>query len=44
MQVDRDGLQLQHYFIMLSFWVLAPCRLVGRYQHFGETYYLRLQP
>jgi hypothetical protein len=22
---------------MLFFWVLAPCRLVGSYQRFGET-------
>jgi hypothetical protein len=29
--------------IILLFWVLAPCRLVGRYQRFGETYCLHLQ-
>jgi hypothetical protein len=23
-----------------DFWVVTPCRLVGRYQRFGETYYL----
>jgi hypothetical protein len=26
--------------MMMFFWVLAPCRLVGRCQHFGETYCL----
>jgi hypothetical protein len=25
--------------VLMFFWILAPCRLVGRYQHFGETYY-----
>jgi hypothetical protein len=29
--------------MMMFFWVLAPFRLVGRGQHFGETYYLHLQ-
>jgi hypothetical protein len=29
--------------IMMMFWVLAPCRLVGRCQRFGETYCLHLQ-
>jgi hypothetical protein len=24
--------------MMMFFWVMAPCRLVGRCQHFGETY------
>jgi hypothetical protein len=28
---------------MMMFWVLTQCRLVGRYQHFGETYYLQVQ-
>jgi hypothetical protein len=27
--------------MMMFFWVLSPCRLVGRCQHFGETYRLR---
>jgi hypothetical protein len=27
----------------MFFWVVTPCRLVGRYQHFGETYRLHLQ-
>jgi hypothetical protein len=27
----------------MVFWVLAPCRLVGRYQRFEQTYYLHLQ-
>jgi hypothetical protein len=29
--------------IILFLRVLAPCRLVGRWQHFGETYCLHLQ-
>jgi hypothetical protein len=29
---------------MFFFWVLAPCRLVGKCQRFGETYCLHLQP
>jgi hypothetical protein len=29
--------------MMMIFWVLAPCRLVGRYQRFGDTYCLHLQ-
>jgi hypothetical protein len=29
--------------MMFFFWVLAPCRLVGRCQRFGETYCLHLQ-
>jgi hypothetical protein len=28
---------------MMLFWVLTPCRLVGRYQRFGETHCLHLQ-
>jgi hypothetical protein len=28
---------------MSFFWVVTPCELVGRYQHFGETYCLYLQ-
>jgi hypothetical protein len=28
---------------MMMFWVLAPCRLVGRYQRFGETHCPHLQ-
>jgi hypothetical protein len=28
---------------MLFFWVVTPCGLVGRYQHFGETYCLHFQ-
>jgi hypothetical protein len=28
---------------MLLFWVVSPCRLVSRYQHFEETYCLYLQ-
>jgi hypothetical protein len=28
---------------LLSFWVMMPCRLVGKYQCFGETYCLHLQ-
>jgi hypothetical protein len=31
------------YLMMLLFWVLAPFRLVVRYQRFGETYCLHLQ-
>jgi hypothetical protein len=27
----------------MFFWVLAPCRLVGRWQRFEETYCLHLQ-
>jgi hypothetical protein len=27
---------------LTMFWVVAPCRLVGRYQCFGETYCLHL--
>jgi hypothetical protein len=29
--------------MMMLFWVLAPCGLVGRRQLFGETYCLHLQ-
>jgi hypothetical protein len=29
--------------MMLFLWVLAPLRLVGRCQHFGETYCLQLR-
>jgi hypothetical protein len=29
--------------IMLFFWVLAPCRLVGRCHRFGETYCIHFQ-
>jgi hypothetical protein len=29
---------------MIFFWVMAPCRLVGRCQRFGGTYCLNLQP
>jgi hypothetical protein len=29
---------------MTMFWVVAPCRLVGRYQRLGETHCLHLQP
>jgi hypothetical protein len=29
---------------MLVFWVVTPCGLVGRYQRFGRTYCLNLQP
>jgi hypothetical protein len=29
--------------IMLVFWVVTPCRLEGRYQHFGGMYCLHLQ-
>jgi hypothetical protein len=29
--------------VMLLFWVLVSCRLIGRYQRFGETYYLHFQ-
>jgi hypothetical protein len=28
---------------VLFFWVVTPCRLIGRYQRFGETYCLHLQ-
>jgi hypothetical protein len=24
---------------MMFFWVVAPCGLAGRYQHFGDTYW-----
>jgi hypothetical protein len=27
---------------ILVFWVVSPCGLVGRFQHFGETYCLHL--
>jgi hypothetical protein len=30
--------------IMMFFWVLSPCRFVGRRQRFGETYCLDLEP
>jgi hypothetical protein len=29
--------------LMLFFWIVTPCTLVGRYQRFGETYCLHLQ-
>jgi hypothetical protein len=29
--------------MIMFFWVVMPCRLVGRYQRLGETYCLRLQ-
>jgi hypothetical protein len=29
--------------MMLFFWVLVPYRLIGRYQRFGETYFLHFQ-
>jgi hypothetical protein len=29
--------------LMLVFWVLTPCGLVGRYQYFDRTYFLHLQ-
>jgi hypothetical protein len=28
----------------MLFWVVTPCRLVSRYQRFGETYCLHLKP
>jgi hypothetical protein len=28
---------------MMMFWVLTRCRLMDKYQHFGETHCLRLQ-
>jgi hypothetical protein len=31
-------------FPMLVFWIVTPCGLIGRYQRFGETYCLHLQP
>jgi hypothetical protein len=30
-------------YMIMFFWVLAPCRLVGRCQRFGETCCLHLQ-
>jgi hypothetical protein len=30
--------------LMKVFWVVIPCGLVGRYQHFGETYWLHRHP
>jgi hypothetical protein len=27
---------------IMLFWVVTPCRLVGRYESFGETYFLHL--
>jgi hypothetical protein len=30
--------------IMTMFWVLAPCRLVGRFQRFGDTHSLHHTP
>jgi hypothetical protein len=30
--------------MMMLFWVLAPCRMIGRCQHFGRTYCLHPQP
>jgi hypothetical protein len=32
-----------HHELMLLFWVVTPCRLVGRYRRFGETYCLHTQ-
>jgi hypothetical protein len=32
-----------HCLSKLVFWVVTPCRLVGRYQRFGGTYCLHLQ-
>jgi hypothetical protein len=29
--------------LMLVFWIVTPCGLVGRYQRFGGTYCLHLQ-
>jgi hypothetical protein len=42
--VRRTSQILAYFFMMLFFWVLAPCRLVGRCQRFGEIYCLHLQP
>jgi hypothetical protein len=27
----------------MMIWIVTLCRLIGRYQHFRETYYLHLQ-
>jgi hypothetical protein len=29
---------------MLFFWIVTSCGLAGRYQRFGGTYFLHLQP
>jgi hypothetical protein len=29
--------------LMLVFWILIPCGLVGRYRRFGEAYRLHIQ-
>jgi hypothetical protein len=29
--------------MILLFWVVMPCALIGRYEHFGETQSLHLQ-
>jgi hypothetical protein len=29
--------------MLLAFWAVTPCGLVGRYQRFGGTYFLHLQ-
>jgi hypothetical protein len=48
-QTRKDNKRYQIYTavgmmtMMMFFWVLEPCRLVGRCQHFGETYCLHLQ-
>jgi hypothetical protein len=39
----RIGVCDAMFSLMMFFWVLVPCRLVGRCQRFGETYCLHLQ-
>jgi hypothetical protein len=31
--------ELEAYLRMLFFWVVTPCRFVGRYRRFGEIYW-----
>jgi hypothetical protein len=41
--VNSDELQTNFILMMMLFWVLAPCRIVGRCESFGETYCLHFQ-
>jgi hypothetical protein len=34
---------VQGYVPTVLFWVVTPCGLMGRYQHFGEAYCLQFQ-
>jgi hypothetical protein len=42
-EVVRFGFLVVVRMAILFFWGLMPCRLVGIYQRFGETYHLHLQ-